>query len=245
MFGSKRNLPALFILLAVLGSLALVFSACTAETFHWITPVAPQEAEVTTDEAVETPEPVAEATEEPMEEATSEATEEATEEVAETGEGATEEIAEGVMPAPITHKLERHEFCLDCHGVDGRVPSPANHAKYETEDLCLFCHVPEEGEAAVPALPDPVTPDFCLGCHGPFDELSARTVGFVDDRGNEGNPHVYVPHDRTNVVKCTLCHEEHPLPLQASDEIPQADLNYCYASCHHEYNFEPCSECHD
>ncbi len=269
MFGSKRNLPALFTLLAVLASLAMVFSACTSTTFHLITPVATldaaqPEAAATTDAAQpETPvdeatpeavaeataepaaEVAAEATEAPAEEAVAEATEEAAEEpAAEAGEDLTAEIAAGATPSAIPHKLERREACLECHAVDGREPAPANHAKYETDDICLFCHMPEEGEASVPAQPDPVTKEFCLTCHGPFEDLSALTADYVGPDGMAANPHVYVPHDKTTILECKLCHEPHQLPVQSIDDIPQASVQYCYAACHHEYNFEPCSKCH-
>ena len=258
MFGSKRNLSALFTLLAVLASLAMVFSACTSTTFHLITPVATLDAaqvETPIDEA--TPEAVAEATKhrpqksrqrrprQPAEETVAEATEEPAEEATdEAGEDLTAEIAAGVAPSAIPHKLERREACLDCHAVDGREPAPANHAKYETDDICLFCHMPEEGEASVPAQPDPVTKEFCLTCHGPFENLSALTADYVTPNGEEANPHVYVPHDKTTILECKNCHQPHELPVQNIDDIPQASLQYCYAACHHEQNFEPCTKCH-
>jgi len=230
MFGSKRNPPASFAFLAVMASLVMILAACTSTTFHWITPVATLDvapADAADASAVETPEPV-------EEEAVAEATEEA----------ATEGIEEGATPSSLTHALTRREECLDCHAVDGREPAPASHVKYETDDICLYCHMPEEGEAVIPPLPDPVTTEFCLTCHGPFEDLTALTAGYTVADGTEANPHVYVPHDKTSILKCNLCHDPHPLPVQASDEIPQASLQYCYAACHHEFNFEPCTNCH-
>jgi predicted CXXCH cytochrome family protein len=114
-----------------------------------------------------------------------------------------------------------------------------------SDSVCLFCHMPEEGEAAIPPLPEKAETEFCLGCHGPFDALMVITAGtIVDELGIEGNPHIYVPHDGNQILACHSCHELHALPVPLGHEIPEADIQYCYAACHHEQTFEDCSACH-
>jgi hypothetical protein len=261
MFGSKRNPRASLGYVTVLAVIAMILAACTS--FHWITPVptletSPAEAAVTPEPG--TPEPAAvavateaateEATEEAVAEATAEAAEEAAEDAGDEAEDEAEDdvvaaMVDDMMPAPITHSLARREFCSDCHAVDtGKEPAPASHVNL-TDDLCLYCHMPEEGEAAVPALPDPVTKEFCLACHGPFEELMARTTDYRDMYDEEVNPHVYVPHDKTTIFACDKCHEVHSLPVTEADEIPEADVEYCFDACHHERTWEVCSNCHD
>ncbi len=240
MFGSKRNLRSSLGHLAVLASIAMILAACTS--FHWITPVPTLETPGET--AAVTPEP---GTPEPSDvaaaaEATTEAVEEA---AAEVTDEAVDAMVGEIMPAPITHSLARREACSDCHAVEtGKEPAPASHINL-TDDLCLYCHMPEEGEAAVPPLPDPVTKEFCLACHGPFEELAARTADYHDTYDEPVNPHVYVPHDKTTIFECSRCHEAHPLPVTAPDEIPQADVEYCFNACHHERTWEVCSNCHE
>lgn len=154
-------------------------------------------------------------------------------------------MADAVAPSALTHKLARHESCLDCHEAEtGREPAPAEHRDL-TEAVCLFCHMPEEGEEAVPPLPMEAETDFCLGCHGPFEELAARTAGTLIVEDVEANPHMYVPHKSTKVFTCDACHDVHLLPVSPADEITQADVQYCFLACHHEEDFRSCEECHD
>ena len=242
MFDSKRIGRAI-LYLAVMLSLAMFFAACTS--FHWITPVPSLETPVPAAEAaVAEPEPGT-----PTIEAIPVATPEAVAETEEVGEEATdatvEQASAQAMPSPLPHPLARREDCGECHAVDsGRDPAPADHVNL-TDDLCLHCHAPEEGEEAVPPLPDTVPIEFCLNCHGTFEELMARTDGYVTEDGEEVNPHMYIPHDRTDIRSCDKCHDPHPLPVVAPEEIQTADIQYCYRACHHEENFTPCNECHD
>jgi hypothetical protein len=147
----------------------------------------------------------------------------------------------GVIP----HKYEGREDCLDCHEVgDGKHAAPDSHEGY-SNDLCLYCHAPEEDDVIAPPLPDDASPEFCLGCHGPYEELMERTADtLTDDDGVKANPHMHVPHESTTITSCKFCHEVHALPV-IPEEIPQADAGYCFAACHHEQNYEPCTECHE
>ena len=148
-------------------------------------------------------------------------------------------------PPKITHPLSGREQCINCHTVEtGMVPAPEDHEDL-TDDFCLFCHVPAEGESAVPPLPEKAETGFCLGCHGPYEELAALTAGYVIDEGIEGNPHIYTPHESTNITSCDSCHTVHLLPVTSPDEIPQADVQYCYLACHHTEEFSPCITCHE
>lgn len=150
-----------------------------------------------------------------------------------------------VAPSPITHRMARHEECLDCHEAEtGREPAPADHRDLSVA-VCLFCHMPEEGEAAVPLLPTEAENDFCLGCHGPFDDLAASTAGAIIVKDVESSPHMYVPHKSTNIFSCDLCHSVHPLPVSPTNEILQADEQYCFLACHHTEDFRSCDGCHE
>ena len=160
-------------------------------------------------------------------------------------EGEAEPVADAAAPSPITHRLARHEACLDCHAAEtGREPAPADHRDL-TEAVCLFCHMPEEGEAAIPPLPTEAEADFCLSCHGPFEELAARTEGAVIVKDVVTDPHMYVPHNSTKAFSCDNCHGVHTLPVSPEDVIAQADAQYCFQACHHTEDFRPCESCHD
>jgi hypothetical protein len=177
----------------------------------------------------------------------------ATEEAA-TEQAATEQAAEDVAPvaavvdAPssISHKYVGREECTECHEAgEGKHASPENHAGY-TDDLCLFCHAPREEDVARPSLPEEASAEFCLTCHGSFEELAASTEDLVEDfDGVKANPHMYVPHDSDKIAGCDNCHDVHELPIMHPEEIPQADAGYCFAACHHEETFEPCTNCHE
>lgn len=159
---------------------------------------------------------------------------------------ATEAAAVAGGPPQITHPLSGREQCVTCHAVaTGMVPAPEDHQDL-VSDVCLFCHGPTEGEAAIPPLPEKATAEFCLGCHGPYEGLMERTASYVtEEEGLEGNPHIYVPHESTNITVCEACHNVHPLPVASPDEIAQADVQYCFSACHHTEDFSPCETCHD
>ncbi len=254
MYGSKRNAQASLGYTVLMILLIISFTGCTSTTLHWITPVpSPDAPPMSQDSAVaapeqETPSPsTVAATDEP----TSEATEEAGAEDSEADDEEDNEVddeqeiaGDEVGPTEITHALARRETCSECHAVDSRKdPAPADHIGM-TDDLCLYCHMPEEGEAAVPPLPEEAATAFCLGCHGPHEELLASTADYATEDGLAGNPHMFIPHDKTDIASCGLCHAVHPLPVTDEVEIEQTDIDYCFAACHHEDDFTPCSECH-
>lgn len=85
---------------------------------------------------------------------------------------------------------------------------------------------------------------YCLKCHGPFEKLAEKTKDYETEFGEKVNPHRYVPHNSTSIVECTECHEPHPIPFKANDNMPKPTVDYCY-SCHHMQTFETCSDCHN
>ena len=134
-------------------------------------------------------------------------------------------------------------------------PAPADHAG-RTNDTCQMCHKPAAGEETSPSTtpegsaapggtPQAVTTDVCLGCHGPFDKLESAAPFYTTDSDETINPHRYIPHDSEKVPECANCHKAHPVPLQSVNDVPQANVDWCYSACHHAFNFTPCSECHD
>lgn len=225
-------------------------------------PAEEEAAEEEPAEAAATEEPAAEeevAEEEAAEEEAAEATaseeaaaEEVTEEEAVDEEVTEEEVAEeeaaeeeavAVAASSIPHPLERFEACDGCHDPASDEMLAVNHEAM-TNDVCVYCHMPEEGEDALPELPEKADTEFCLACHGPIEDLQASTADYVTEEGLNGNPHMFVPHDSTTVFACSNCHDVHELPVTDPGAIESADLNYCFAACHHEGNFEPCAACH-
>lgn len=227
--------------LAVLFTTLLLSGILSACTIQWITPV-PEMGTVQPVEETATVEPE-QITPMPSPAAPTEAPAEASEQ-----DAAAEDESKGNgsgTPAALAHALARHEGCIDCHAVDSRrEPAPANHVGM-TDNICLYCHMPEEGEAAIPPLPSKAEPEFCLGCHGPYEALLALTEGYAHEDGVEANPHISIPHGKDTPSGCSNCHDVHALPVTAEVEIKEANLTYCYSACHHEENFEPCSDCHE
>jgi hypothetical protein len=91
------------------------------------------------------------------------------------------------------------------------------------------------------------TAQKCLACHGSFDKLAEKTVGFIAPSGETTTPHRYVPHaDKTDIPECTECHIPHPVPREeiSTQFRPEKKLAYCYQSCHHASNLQPCKNCH-
>jgi len=87
----------------------------------------------------------------------------------------------------------------------------------------------------------------CLACHGPYDKLAEKTAGFKASSGETVTPHQYVPHaEKKEFPECTGCHlVPHPVPLQDKSEVVKPDgVAWCYSSCHHASNLQPCKACH-
>ena len=124
--------------------------------------------------------------------------------------------------------------CLDCH-EQAVLEQTHEVAKAGTTQLrmrrfpmesCFDCHVPNE--------------------HTTYEEVIERTEDYTI-RDEKVNPHAITvdpsnpddPHDSgEGEIECFYCHKMH----KASQGI-----NYCYAICHHERNFESCSSagCHE
>jgi hypothetical protein len=87
---------------------------------------------------------------------------------------------------------------------------------------------------------------MCLGCHGPFDKLVAA-ANYVTATNEKISPHRYIPHDSkdaVNIPECANCHSPHAIPPPATMPANTANVDWCYATCHHQNNFTPCQECH-
>ena len=86
----------------------------------------------------------------------------------------------------------------------------------------------------------------CLGCHGSYDKIAAATADFKASSGETVTPHQYVPHaDKKDIPECTECHTPHPVPLEdKSKAVKPNNVDWCYSSCHHAYNLQPCTTCH-
>jgi hypothetical protein len=88
----------------------------------------------------------------------------------------------------------------------------------------------------------------CLACHGPYEKLREKTADYVAPSGETVTPHQYVPHedkDAKDIPDCTECHVAHPIPLEDKSTVAKPDgVNWCYSSCHHANNLQPCSSCH-
>ncbi len=90
-----------------------------------------------------------------------------------------------------------------------------------------------------------MTREQCLQCHGPVGQLAGKDIKFPVDGGTV-NPHRFIPHGETVVEKfpvCTVCHKPHPMPPPKGFKDKEANVEMCY-SCHHQYTFQPCKECH-
>ncbi len=97
----------------------------------------------------------------------------------------------------------------------------------------------EKAETEKPAID-------CLACHGSFDDLIQATADFTAASGGTTSPHRYIPHDdKEGIPKCTECHTPHEIPLEDVSTVVKPDnVDWCYQSCHHAQNLQPCSTCH-
>ena len=116
-----------------------------------------------------------------------------------------------------------------------------------------------------PAAPSPATTPsptsaeatsktVCLECH-PYDDVIAASANYVAPSGETHTPHRYLnpsdaahPHDATGVdstPECRNCHTAHELPPAEPIDLSKVKVEWCYAACHHQYDFTPCSKCHD
>ena len=86
----------------------------------------------------------------------------------------------------------------------------------------------------------------CLACHGPYDKLAAETADYKAPSGETVTPHQYIPHaEKQDIPECVECHTPHPIPFEPGYKvvIPN-NIDFCYDSCHHIRNLQPCSACH-
>lgn len=86
----------------------------------------------------------------------------------------------------------------------------------------------------------------CLACHGSFDELAEKTAGYKTPSEEITTPHRYVPHEeKKDIPECIECHQPHPIPLEDKAQVVKPNnITFCYSSCHHASNLQPCKNCH-
>ena len=86
----------------------------------------------------------------------------------------------------------------------------------------------------------------CLACHGSYDKIAEATANFKASSGETVTPHQYVPHaEKTDIPDCTECHTPHPVPLEDKSKAVKPDnVDWCYTTCHHASNLQPCKDCH-
>lgn len=86
----------------------------------------------------------------------------------------------------------------------------------------------------------------CLACHGSFDALAEKTAKYKTPSEETATPHRYVPHaEKTDIPECIECHIPHPVPLEDKSQVVKPkDIPYCFNSCHHAHNLQPCKNCH-
>jgi len=90
----------------------------------------------------------------------------------------------------ISHPLGGRENCLECHGADGPIPNPEDHADYDLLK-CQFCHSTEADKLG----PSPITHKLegreqCTKCHDQdLQPESHWDAGFSDE-------------------DCVLCHKK-------------------------------------
>jgi len=91
-----------------------------------------------------------------------------------------------------------------------------------------------------------VDKSMCFACHGSFDDIAAATADYVAPSGETITPHRYVPHyENTDIPECVECHVPHPIPPESEDQVVNpGKVDWCYLSCHHMSNFQPCTMCH-
>jgi hypothetical protein len=115
--------------------------------------------------------------------------------------------------------------------------------------VCLDCHeqavleqVHKEAKAGVTRLkPRKFSNELCFDCHvdnehTSYQEIIERTKDYTVDgeKINPHDPHAGLEEIEQEQLECRRCHKMHK-------ESP--GIEYCYG-CHHERNFENCSECH-
>jgi len=100
------------------------------------------------------------------------------------------------------------------------------------------------------APPTAAPKEACLDCHGPYDKLASDTAGYQAPSGEKLTPHCYVPHttkEAKAIPACDNCHVPHAVPPtdEGIKDLPKPQVQWCYATCHHENNFQSCKGCHD
>ena len=104
----------------------------------------------------------------------------------------------------------------------------------------------EDGQESSEETETEVAAQTCLACHGSFDDIAEATADFTTSTGETSTPHRYIPHDdKEGIPECIECHMPHEMPLEDVSTVVKPDnVDWCYESCHHAYNLEPCSTCH-
>ena len=144
--------------------------------------------------------------------------------------------------------------CATCHVMASYTESlqDANLSAYTHAQeglVCLDCHeqavldqVHKEAKAGVTRLkPRKFSNELCFDCHvdnehTSYQEIIERTKDYTVDgeKINPHDPHAGLEEMEQEQLECRRCHKMHK---------KSPGIEYCYG-CHHERNFENCSECH-
>ncbi len=121
----------------------------------------------------------------------------------------------------IPHGKDGFEKCLDCHGLQGMIPEPANHAAF-TVDTCASCHsyaeaTPQTGEPEEEAD----SSSTCGKCHG---ELTSQYIDSVHGKA-------LIEENNADVPSCTVCHTSHTEQDAGSEAFHTRSVALCM-SCH-------------
>jgi hypothetical protein len=155
------------------------------------------------------------------------------------------------QPEPVPHPITADTDCLTCHGPDGVVPAPDNHASFDVT-MCTQCHqatlLVEPAPVAAeppPLIPHPVQDgDDCTQCHG--------------EQGISPAP---ADHTAYTLDMCLMCHEPAPptptptptplpppttesQPAQTAAPAPTASAGESLLIPHEVIGREACLECH-
>jgi hypothetical protein len=108
---------------------------------------------------------------------------------------------------------------------------------------CIFAFAAQE-KTYLPKAEIKVKKEKCLECHGPYTKIIEATKSYQASSGETVSPHQYVPHaEKADMPECEECHTAHPIPPATKPEKPK-NLDFCYQTCHHAFNLQPCKNCH-
>jgi len=155
-------------------------------------------------------------------------------------------------PRPVPHPAGAKTDCLICHGDEGVIPYPENHASYE-QPFCALCHQPSltEGEdievVSIPPVPHLVDGfgEQCIDCHDadgfvPYPDShagwDAESCQFCHHSaelraGDESEKRPSIPHTLDGRDDCLQCHSADGIRPYPPDDHQERDVEDCTV-CH-------------